>query len=164
MTSIVPLLILMLLIPFAFYLLSLGYKMSEEELLAQRKMQIASAVFLVVSFLILLIINISPIGSAEKTLLMPILTIPPVIVLMYYRHRVCPRKPSDPSAVTLIIVFGILFSSLVYVSVSGYRMQIDMNRKARDLVEQSRLPPLAPPPAADFSLPLQPSVLEQINK
>ena len=51
---------------------------------------------------------------------------------------VTPRNPSDPSTVTVVVTFGILFICVVSVTAWGYHVQVNSDRKVQVIREELR--------------------------
>jgi len=148
MTLITPLLLLIVLIPFFFLVASRGIEMSEAQRQTCQKFLIISAVTFVPLYLLLLLIaRLGPGG----TFFVSILPVPFTIALLCYLRWKYPRKPRDISTVTLVIVFGILFTCMILIGACGYYVQI-YYRNQTEQIRQSILPPAVPPPV-DYSLP-----------
>ena len=145
MISIIPFLFLMLLIPFVFLGLSQGIEMSEAQRLARRKMLICVAVCLPLFLLLLFIVNIVPIGRVEKIFLTVLFPIPCITVLLCCHRLIHRHSYNTISTIVTIVVFGIIFTSIVAMGTWDYRISVDTERKVQEIQSQ-RLSPAIPPP------------------
>jgi|GEM_PF-2212457 len=154
MTSIIPFLFLIVLIPIFFLALSQRTELSEEQRQAQRKMMICTAVWLTITLSLLSIVPMLPIGQAERTFLITILLIPltiPLLCCHYWIHRYRYKNSvtnAKREIALSIVVIGISFIIVVLVAFWGYNKQVNM---LRNLPE--RLPPAVPFPV-DFAPPI----------
>ena len=150
MTSIIPFLFLIVLIPIFFLALSQRTELSEEQRQARRKMIICTAVCGAVYFIwLLIIIPMLPLGRPE-ILLLKMLSAPPFFVAMLCCHFLGHRHSYKNLSFNIkwiialfVVVFVISMTCYMLLAFQVYNAVVNVHQNRTE-----RLPPAVPPERA----------------